>query len=216
MFKKTKKNKAIKNSRTAGTKMITLDKRNLSKYFFTLLSVFVFTTIQAQTERKEGDDLGIEQVNVVQDYKPTIVDAIKLNDNPSIIDSTPLNPKLTYTFLNKKFDKNFELEPITAAKMKGEPLTKLYNSYIKVGLGTYTTPYLEAFVNSLRKKEYSVGARAKHLSSTYSSKDLGYAGFSDNEIGVFVVVNFCAQSKFICGGVSQFSVHIKHVCIVVN
>lgn len=153
---------------------------------FLLLSLVVFSSkIQAQTDKKEGDDLGTEQVNVVQDYKPTIVDAVKLNDNPSINDSTPLNPKLTYTFLNKKFDKEFEVEPITAAKMKGEPLNKLYHSYVKAGLGTYTTPYLEFFVNNLRKKEYSVGAHGKHLSSTYSSKNLGYAGFSDNEIGVF-------------------------------
>ncbi len=140
---------------------------------------------KAQQSKSEGNDLGTEQVNVVQEYKPTIIDAVKLNDNPAINDSTPLNPKLSYSFLPKKYDKNFELEPIAAAKMKGEPLSKIYRSYVKVGLGTYTTPYAEAFVNSLRKKEYSVGARAKHLSSTYKSKDLGYAGFSDNEIGFF-------------------------------
>ncbi len=161
----------------------------LSKLNFIFI-IFAFQTITssvlAQTDKKEGDDLGTEQVNVVQDYKPTIIDAVKLNDNPAINDSTPLNPKLIYTFLSKKFDKNFELEPIAAAKMKGEPLSKLYNSYVKVGLGTYTTPYFEAYVNSLRKKEYTVGAHAKHLSSTYTSgKNKAYAGFSDNEIGVF-------------------------------
>ncbi len=137
----------------------------------------------AQSDKKPGDDLSTEQVNVVQEYKPTIVDAIKLNDNPQINDSTPLSPKLSYSFLNKKLNRDFELEPISPAKMKGEPLNKLYKSYIKAGLGTYTTPYFEAFINSLRKKEYLIGVRAKHLSSTYSSKNLGYAGFSDNEIG---------------------------------
>lgn len=159
--------------------------RTMLLSLFMLLAALYAPSVYAQSDKKEGDDLGTEQVNVIQDYKPTIVDAVKLNDNPSINDSTPKSPKLTYTFLTKKFDKNFELEPIAAAKMKGEPLTKLYNSYIKVGLGTYTTPYFEAFVNNLRKKEYSVGAHAKHLSSTYSSKNNGYAGFSDNEIGAF-------------------------------
>jgi hypothetical protein len=156
----------------------------LKLIFSLLIGMGLTLPTNAQNEKRDGDDLGTEQVNVIQDYKPTIVDAVKLNDNPPVNDSTPLNPKLSYTFLNKKLNKNFELEPIAPAKMKGEPLNKLYKSYIKAGLGTYTTPYFEAFINSLRKKEYQIGMHAKHLSSTFSSKDLGYAGFSDNEIGV--------------------------------
>lgn len=154
---------------------------------FSMFLVVVFTSqnVFAQTERKAGDDLGTEQVNVVQDYKPTIVDAVKLNDNPQVNDSTPLDPKLTYKLLNKRFENNFELEPISAAKMKGEPLTKLYKSYVKVGLGTYTTPYAEAFISNLRSKEFLVGAHGKHLSSTYKTKEKVSAGFSDNELGVF-------------------------------
>lgn len=165
--------------------MIKFIQPNLPIQVSMTLVLFLIGLTSYSQQTKTGEDLGTEQVNVVQEYKPTIVDAVKLNDNPAINDSTPLNPKLTYTFLTKKFDKNFELEPITAAKMKGEPLSKIYRSYVKVGLGTYTTPYFEAFVNSLRKKEYSVGLHAKHLSSTYSSKDLSYAGFSDNEIGAY-------------------------------
>lgn len=72
-----------------------------------MLLVLVFTVQNtfAQTERKAGDDLGTEQVNVVQDYKPTIVDAVKLNDNPQVNDSTPLDPKLSYKLLSKHFEK---------------------------------------------------------------------------------------------------------------
>ena len=140
---------------------------------------------QTDNKEKEAGSLGTEQVNVVQDYKPTVIDAVKLNDNPTINDSTPLNPKLTYTFLNKKFNQNFELEPISAAKMKGEPLNKLYKSYVKIGLGNYSTPYAELFVNNLRSKEYSIGTHLKHFSSAFKSKNLGYAGFSDDDAGVF-------------------------------
>ena len=140
---------------------------------------------QTDNKEKEAGSLGTEQVNVVQDYKPTVIDAVKLNDNPTINDSTPLNPKLTYTFLNKKFNQNFELEPISAAKMKGEPLNKLYKSYVKIGLGNYSTPYAELFINNLRSKEYSIGTHFKHFSSAFKSKNLGYAGFSDDDAGVF-------------------------------
>jgi hypothetical protein len=38
--------------------------------------------------------------------------------------------------------------PIDAAKMQNEPLSKLYHSLLKVGMGTYTTPYGEFWINS--------------------------------------------------------------------
>jgi hypothetical protein len=122
-------------------------------------------------------------------YQPTIADANKINENPEITDSTKKIPVSGYGIQSKKMSPTFSIQPIVAAEMLGEPLTKLYNSLIKVGIGTYTTPYAELWVNSLRSKEYSAGLHAKHLSSSYtpnsSGKNLGYAGFSNDEIGIY-------------------------------
>jgi hypothetical protein len=71
--------------------------------------------------------------------------------------------------------------PIDAAKMQNEPLSKLYHSLLKVGMGTYTTPYGEFWINSLRTRDVAYGLHLKHLSSSSHLKDVGYSGFSDNE-----------------------------------
>ncbi|MDQ3048063.1 MAG: hypothetical protein M3R27_10980 [Bacteroidota bacterium] len=119
------------------------------------------------------------------EYKPVITDANKLNDNPVIIDSTKKIPVKGYSISSKKINTGFDVEPIVPAQMIGEPLTKLYNALVKIGMGTYTTPYGELWYNNLRSKEYSAGLRFKHLSSSSTLKDHGFAGFSDNELSLY-------------------------------
>lgn len=119
------------------------------------------------------------------EYRPTIADAQKIDDNPIINDSTQKLPIPEYSISSKKINTTFDIEPIVAAKMIGEPLTKLYNTLIKFGMGTYTSPYGEVWYNNLRSKEYSYGVHLKHLSSSSTLKNYGYAGYSDNEVGVY-------------------------------
>lgn len=121
----------------------------------------------------------------IGEYKPTIMSASKINENPSIVDSTQKIPVSAYSINSKKLNSSFGIEPIKPAQMVGEPLTKLYNSFVKLGMGTYSTPYGELWINNLRSKNVNAGARLKHLSSSYSAKDFGYAGFSDNEVSVY-------------------------------
>src|SRR5688500_2326453 len=67
------------------------------------------------------------------------------------------SPKFQNKFQDYAYsDVNFEL-PRLPAKIKvptipPDPLTKLYGNYVKAGFGNYTTPYLEAFVNSKRSE----------------------------------------------------------------
>lgn len=41
----------------------------------------------------------------------------------------------------------------------------IHNAYVKAGFGNYVTPYFEGFIHTGKKKNYSAGARFKHLSS---------------------------------------------------
>ncbi|MES2138232.1 MAG: hypothetical protein V4511_00885 [Bacteroidota bacterium] len=121
----------------------------------------------------------------VGEYKPTITDANKINDNPTIKDSTQKIPVSGYGINSKKINTGFDVDPIKPAQMVGEPLTKLYNALVKLGMGTYTTPYGELWFNNLRSKEGAYGVRLKHLSSSATLKDYGYSGFSDNEVSLY-------------------------------
>ena len=119
------------------------------------------------------------------DFKPSVIDAVKISDNPTFSDSTQKISVAPFGIDSHKANANYQVDTIKAAKMEGEPLTKLYNALIKLGLGTYSTPYAELWFNNLRSKEYVWGTRYKHLSSSATYKNYGFGGFSDNEFSLY-------------------------------
>ena len=117
-------------------------------------------------------------------FKPFLTDAFKIKDNPSIKDTGKIIPKLNYSFLNKQIPVGFQIDPIKAAKIKGEPLVKLYRGYAKVGFGSNTTPLAELYYNAKRSKNLQFGFFGKHLSSTGIAKN-DYSGYSNNHLSFF-------------------------------
>jgi hypothetical protein len=112
--------------------------------------------------------------------------AKKQSDQPAIVDTVVASPNLNYSFLAVQAQTNFEPEKIEAAKIKVENnLEKLYRFYAKAGIGMYTTPLAELWINDLYNKKGSYGAHFKHFSSQGGIKNLGFNGFSDNEIGLY-------------------------------
>lgn len=151
---------------------------NSIKYIF----LFIFLFNACKTNFAQQGNLYGEQVNVVQEYKPTIAEATKINDNPKLTDTIAPAPKMNYLLLKKRIDTNFLPDTIKPAKMKGEPLKALYPGYFKGGLGNYNTPLAEIFLSTLRSKTYQANFHAKHFSSSFDAKNFGRAGFSDNII----------------------------------
>jgi hypothetical protein len=149
---------------------------------YSLLLLCFFTFANSSVAQKDLDTLVIYGKG---DYRPTIIDANKISENPAINDSTQKIPVKGYNINSRKINTGFDAEPITAAQMVGEPLTKLYNGLIKIGMGTYSTPYGEVWYNSLRSKEVNYGFRLKHLSSSSTLKDYGYAGFGNDQVSVY-------------------------------
>lgn len=135
--------------------------------------------IHAQTNLKDIE------LKAKSEFEPTIKDAVKFSDLPEITDTVKKISNINYGIQSKPIFSKYEVMPIDAAKMQNEPLSKLYRSLLKLGFGTYTTPYGEFWINSLRTKDLVYGVHLKHLSSSSHLKDVGYSGFSDNEGEVF-------------------------------
>jgi hypothetical protein len=129
-----------------------------------------------------AQQLDFDEIKVIAPYEPTISDAFKINFNPKIDDTLKVNLDFSYLINPTQIPTRFTVEPITPARMRGEPLAKLYNGFVKAGLGNYTTPYAEAFYNSLRSNEYAYGVHIKHLSSGGGIQDYAHSGYSDNHI----------------------------------
>jgi hypothetical protein len=159
-----------------------LQKRKIKKlqwFFVVILILGYFAAALAQTGLKDIE------LKATSEFEPTIKDAVKLSDLPEIKDTVKKIATINYNIISTPLVSKYEVIPIDAAKMQNEPLSKLYHSLLKVGMGTYTTPYGEFWINSLRTRDVAYGIHFKHLSSSSHLKDVGYSGYSDNEGELF-------------------------------
>ncbi len=121
-----------------------------------------------------------EEVTVVGAYEPSLSDVFKININPEMPELQIREPDLQYSITPRLYSTVFVPEKITAARLSGEPLSRLYQSYIKAGFGNYTTPFVELNYNNLRSRVGNIGLYLKHHSSSGEIVDFAPANFSDN------------------------------------
>ncbi len=148
------------------------------------LLLFVLPFISLSSFAQTHTSVDSTTIISITDYEPFLSDAFKIKDNPNIKDTNKIIPELKYSFLEKQVPVSFDVEPISPAKIKGEPLVKLYHGYAKLGFGSNSTPLAELYYNSVRSKNLSYGFTGKHFSSSGISS-IDYSGFSDNELSAF-------------------------------
>ncbi|MCB0430200.1 MAG: TonB-dependent receptor [Flavobacteriales bacterium] len=149
------------------------------------IPTLVMVVCVGSSVRAQDKDLKPVEIVVQTSFKPAVTEAVRLMDEPQIPDTTLPTPKLEYEVLPRQVATDYAPEPITAAKFKGEKLPRLYRGYFQGGVGNYTTPYAELYLNSIRNKKYSQGLHLKHMSSAGNLLDYGYSGFSDNLATVY-------------------------------
>ena len=118
-------------------------------------------------------NLKSDTFKVVKAYNPTLVNAIKISTEPEIDDDLKIDLDLNYSFIGRQVPVSFIVEPIKPAKIKGEPLVKLYNGYARIGVGNSLVPFGELYYNSSRSKKYSIGGHAKYFNMTETNKIKG-------------------------------------------
>jgi len=107
-----------------------------------------------------------QEVEVTKAYQPTISEAVKINDIPKIKPEQTEAPTFDYSIYSKPVFSTFDVKPVTAAKIVGEPKPEMENGILKLGVGNYLTPYGEFFFNSKPDKTTNFGMHFKHLSSS--------------------------------------------------
>ncbi len=125
-----------------------------------------------------GQTITKEEVTVIAPYSPTISKAQKINNFPASEENTNTKFKLEYYTNPKLISTTFELEELQAAKYIRPKDPKYNQNVLKAGIGLYTTPYAELFLNGKLDKNITIGIHAKHLSSKATVKDYAYSGFS--------------------------------------
>ncbi len=125
------------------------------------------------------------QVEVIKPYEPSVSDAFKISVLPRITDTIRVLPVFQYSIFPTPLTSDYKVEPIAPARMSAEALPKLYNSHLRMGVGSYISPFGELSINTVRNKDYTAGLWLKHHSSHGTMKlENGvktFPAFNDNE-----------------------------------
>jgi len=184
----------------------------MKKSIAIFLSVLMSNTtlLFAQTP----DETFNESVTVTGTYKPEINEFDKINVAPQISDtSTAMRHKFNYEVSTTRLTSLYSPTRIKAAKIIGEPTSRLYNSYVKVGFGNYWSPMAEIYYNSTRNKKLNYGAFVTHNSSwgTIGKKKKNIL-FPDTYYGKnhFSQTGLTLFGKYIVGGKHQLAMDLSY------
>jgi hypothetical protein len=158
--------------------------KKIMKFTLLAFTVIISCPALAQTHADQGDEI---KTIVISEFQPEITKNIrKIIESPSIRDTAVPAPDINYQLPSRKLDTYFPVEAIKPAKMVGEPLNKLYHTYLKGGFGIpYMSLYGEGWYNSGRSKDGSFSVHARHFSSSSSVGGTpGFSGFSDDDINL--------------------------------
>ena len=132
----------------------------------------------------QEQNIDIHKVDVVEQFVPKVPPARKIVDIPKITDTVKSEKKVYYSTLSKQFQTSYKIDTIKAAKIKGEPIPRLYQTFLRLQLGNTALPSFEGCYNSLRNKQYSYAVEVAYQNSP--SKVKGYdASFQKTKISAF-------------------------------
>ena len=142
---------------------------SIQKYIIAITIIsFQFTFAQ-----KKDENIGTEVVNVVKPYTPTISDAYKIKEVPSLDDNETTNKEeVKYQIFSFPVASTFVPAKGKAASVEKAKEEKLYPNYVTAGFGNYMTAIGELFISHEIDKYQYVGASARHLSSQGGIKNV--------------------------------------------
>ena len=144
----------------------TMRKNLIISALLILSSSYTVMAQEKETDEKQDENIGTQVVNVVKPYTPTISDANKIQEKPSLNDSiTTAKKTINYNIFSVPVASTF-----TPAKGKATGLQKavkerLYNSYLSLGLGNYNSAKLDFYTSHDFSRDESLDVMLNHHSS---------------------------------------------------
>jgi hypothetical protein len=129
-----------------------------------------------------------ESIIAIGTSTPIMLDHVKkVPDEAKTKDTILPTPAFVYNIQPKRYMTTVKLDTIRAAKIGSEPLTKLYRTYAKLGVGNYATFMGEFSFGSTRSKTDAWGAHVKHFSAGGGPNNVEgkFSGFSQQDVNIF-------------------------------
>lgn len=135
--------------------------------------VLVVFGIQFSFSQVKDENIGSEVVNIVKPYTPTISDAFKVKEIPSLADEDNHKKEtIQYNIFSFPVASTFTPSKGTAATVDPQEKEKLFSNYATLGFGNYGTANAELFITKNISRTSYVGGMLRHLSSQGGIKDL--------------------------------------------
>lgn len=136
--------------------------RGLFAVTLTLLSSY---SAFAQDEQWERDgEIGDVEIEIVRERQIVLPRANRNFEKVPPRPSEPITPEITYEFKNLSFNApDYQSNP-RPLRLKQEDISKIYGNYVSAGFGNFSSPYLNAWVNTKRDKNRFLGAQLYHRS----------------------------------------------------
>ena len=135
--------------------------------------VLVVFGIQFSFSQVKDENIGSEVVNIVKPYTPTISDAFKVKEIPSLADEDAHKKEtIQYNIFSFPVASTFTPSKGTAATVDPQEKEKLFSNYATLGFGNYGTANAELFITKNISRTSYVGGMLRHLSSQGGIKDL--------------------------------------------
>ncbi|SFZ92692.1 hypothetical protein SAMN05428642_102891 [Flaviramulus basaltis] len=147
---------------------------------------FILTATISFSQDRKNDTISTGVIDVVKPYTPTISDAFKVKEIPSLDDETTETKKIIkYNIFSFPVASTFTPAKGKAAVVEKRAPTKLFDNYATLGVGTYTTILGEVYLNHAISRTESVGGYVSHHSSQGGIEGLSFDdNFSDSKINV--------------------------------
>ncbi len=165
-------------------------RKHLKKIFTVVITLSV-ATIFSQDRKKDTINTGV--IDVVKPYTPSISDAFKVKEIPTLDDKeTQTKKDVKYNIFSFPVASTFTPAKGKAAVVEKAKPMKLYDNYATLGVGTYTTILGEVYLNHAISRTESVGGYISHHSSQGGIEGLS---FDDNFSNSKINVNYASKLR---------------------
>ena len=135
--------------------------------------IIAFLLTQISFSQKKDDNIGTEVVNVVKPYTPSISDAFKVKETPTLDDEeTTKKENIQYTIFSFPVASTFAPAKGKAANVDKSAAEKIIKNYVSLGAGNYGTVKAELFITEDISNTDYFGGMLRHTSSQGGIKDL--------------------------------------------
>lgn len=152
-----------------------LYKTNKINSFFSLglLAALLLWSSTAFSQKKRKDTLDTEIIRVVKPYTPSVSDAFKIKQEPTV-DSLSLKIKkeVSYTIHSMPVASTFVPDKGGARLLLNQPPERYYNNFVAAGFGNYMTPFVEVFAKYDLTNYSEIGGFINYQASFKNMEDV--------------------------------------------